>query len=258
MAFAARILIADDEEGVLKSTARVLREAGYVCECAKDSESAVELISEQEFNLLIADIQMPGNPELQLVKKVAALSRGLPVILMTAYPTVESAVAAVELPVFAYVQKPFDLDQFLAKVRDAVKWNQAYEAIASAEKHLTESVSNTAKIQGMMAASKQGTMEARVQSFFAQTLGSIAAAMMDLNLLFQALQVDTKPAATCTILDCPHTKVIEKALEEAVAILRDTKDKFKSKELAALRRKLEKALEDQKARLRSAGGSSLV
>jgi DNA-binding response OmpR family regulator len=258
MAFTARILIADDDDKVLKSTAVLLREAGYICDSVQDGESAVALISEREFNLMVTDIRMPGNTELQLVKKATELEPGLPVILMTAYPTVESAIIAIELPVFAYVQKPFEGEEMLSKVRGAVKWNQAYKAIKSAEQHLAESVANTSQIQGMMAASKQGTLEARVQSFFSQTLGSMAAAMMDLNLLFQALQVDPRPEAACTILDCPHTKVIEDALADAVAILRDTKDKFRSKELAALRRKLENLLEDQRRNFRATEGSSLI
>ena len=83
MAGPGSILIADDEETFLRSTARLLHREGYDCDCALDADRAVEMLRTGRYDLLIADIKMPGNPNLKLVRDVQQLAAGMPVILVT-------------------------------------------------------------------------------------------------------------------------------------------------------------------------------
>jgi DNA-binding NarL/FixJ family response regulator len=111
------ILIADDEPTFLQATAELLRKHGYECTCASDGSTAAELVRETHFDLVIADIKMPGNTELELVRELSRLSESLPVILVTGYPSLDTAIGSVELPVVAYLVKPIDFSDLLEQVR---------------------------------------------------------------------------------------------------------------------------------------------
>ncbi|MFL5520546.1 MAG: response regulator, partial [Gemmatimonadales bacterium] len=98
-----RILFADDEATFLKATADLLRREGYEVDEVPDGACAMEKVAAGPYDLLITDLEMPGNSDLQLVRAIAEKSGGLPVIILTGYPSVRSAVASIELPVAAYL-----------------------------------------------------------------------------------------------------------------------------------------------------------
>ena len=116
----ARILIVDDEESFLYSTADVLRREGYDCVCASEGTTARNLLAAENVDLVIADIMMEGNAQLEFIKDLPRIADGVPVILVTGYPSLDTAIEAIPLPVVAYLIKPFELDELLDKVRTAV------------------------------------------------------------------------------------------------------------------------------------------
>ena len=118
---AARILLADDESLFRETLASFLRHIGYECICAPDSAAAMQLLAASDFDLLIADLEMPGNHDLALILRVSKVVAGLPVILLTAHPTMESAVQSVHLPVVEYVVKPPNLDDLRVLVRKSIE-----------------------------------------------------------------------------------------------------------------------------------------
>lgn len=100
---AGRILITDDEETFLHSTAALLQQEGYECTCAIDIKTALEHLNASHYDLFIADIKMPGNPDLEFIRTIPQVAEGLPVILVTGYPSLRSAIDSLELPVSAYL-----------------------------------------------------------------------------------------------------------------------------------------------------------
>ena len=129
MAEPGRILIADDEEFLLQVTADLLRQEGYDCATAQDANSAEELLSQERYDLLIADIRMPGNTELELIRNLPNIGVRLPVILMTGYPSLGSAIQSIQMPVVAYMIKPLDYDELLTHVRYAIDRSKVFHAI---------------------------------------------------------------------------------------------------------------------------------
>src|SRR6266851_3888267 len=121
MSKAARILLADDESLFRETLGSFLRQIGYECVCAPDSAAAMQSLAASDFDLLIADLEMPGNHDLALVRRVSKLAAGLPVILLTAHPTMESAVQSAQLPVVEYLVKPPNLDDLRVLVRKSIK-----------------------------------------------------------------------------------------------------------------------------------------
>jgi DNA-binding NarL/FixJ family response regulator len=115
-----RILIADDEESFLYSTADLLRREGYECDCSTDARAATEMLGKENYDLLIADIKMQGNSDLEFIKALPQIAEGMPVILVTGYPSLNSAIESIQLPVVAYLVKPFELNELLVRVKDVI------------------------------------------------------------------------------------------------------------------------------------------
>ncbi len=121
MAEPSRILIADDDESFLYSTADLLRREGYECTCALEARTAREMLGKTRYDLLIADIRMPGNSDLELIKELPQIAAGLPVILVTDNPPLNSAMQSIQPPVASYLVKPFELNDLLVRVKDAMR-----------------------------------------------------------------------------------------------------------------------------------------
>jgi DNA-binding NtrC family response regulator len=115
---AGRILIADDEATFRRATAQLLEREGYRCDEAADALTAVQHLTSATYDLLIADVRMPGNMRLELVEEMPMLAPGVPVILVTAYPSFTSGQRALDLPVVAYLVKPFEFAELLMRVRN--------------------------------------------------------------------------------------------------------------------------------------------
>lgn len=111
MAGFGSILIADDEDTFLQSTARLLRREGYDCDCAADANEAIEMLSVRRYDLLVSDIRMPGNPDMRLLREVQRNAEGMPVILVTGHPSVGTAIESIRLAVAAYLIKPIDFEE---------------------------------------------------------------------------------------------------------------------------------------------------
>jgi len=129
-----RLLLADDEETFRSSIAVLLRREGFLCDVASTADEAIDRLGEAQYDLLITDLRMPGNMDLELLKAAAAANAVLPVIVVTAYPSVPTAIEAVRCAVVDYLVKPFDFDQLLGSVRKALK--------ASRTAHMLESLRN--------------------------------------------------------------------------------------------------------------------
>ncbi len=112
--------LADDEESFLYSTADILRREGYDCSCAPEARIATEMLRKNSYGLLIADIKMQGNADLEFIKALPKIAEGMPVILVTGYPSLNSAIESIQLPVVAYLVKPFELNELLERVKNVI------------------------------------------------------------------------------------------------------------------------------------------
>jgi len=124
MASSGLVLIADDEERILKALARALREDGHEVVEAGGGRAAQRLLGERDFDVLVVDNVMPDLTGLDVIRELAASSQPgerPQVVLMTAHATVGNAIEAMKLGALDYLQKPFDVDELLVVVRRAVE-----------------------------------------------------------------------------------------------------------------------------------------
>ncbi len=231
-----RILIADDEATFLNSTAELLRREGYEVVTVEDAPSAVAAITKEAFDLLITDLEMPGNADLDLVQQVSHLSGGLPIIIITGFPSVRSAVACIELPVTAYLVKPVDFATLLARVSGAVARFRSYQVLQDAESRLRD-YRRTLEAQPKPPG---GDPKTGIDLFLAMTLRSVMGSLSDLEQLGQALAgKGGGQQHPCQLINCPRGAQLQEAIEETIGVLEETKGTFKSKALGDLRHRLE-------------------
>lgn len=228
------ILLVDDEPTFRESTARLLQRHGFECVCASDGDSALAALRERPFNLLITDIRMPGNWELRLVREARQLDRQMPVVLVTGYPSMDTAVQGIGLSVAAYLTKPVDFDELLHHVRLAVEYDRRRQSLASIRKRLQACVDDLAAAESLPPTRAPSDEE----WISLGTVRTLAACLSETLTLGAASGVKWS-SNLCELLDCPQQPVHRRAILETIDVLKQTKEIFKSKLLADLRTKLE-------------------
>jgi len=240
-----RILIADDEPTFLSSTAELLRGEGFTVDAVGNGEGALKAITTAPYDLMITDLEMPGNADLDLVRQVAHVSGGLPIIIITGFPSVRSAVASIELPVAAYLVKPVHFPELLQRVSSAVARFRSYQTMQRTEHRLRENREQAESRLALapvtpphaVASPDAGTP---VDLFLTLTLRNVMGSLTDLEQLGRALTGQPIPSAhPCQLMNCPRGTQLQAAIDETIVVLEETKGAFKSKTLGDLRQKLE-------------------
>ncbi len=116
-----RILIVDDEERMVGVVAAALTRAGYECEGCASGEAALAALEARGADAVVTDWKMPQMDGLELLRRLQARQPGLPVVLLTAYASVSSAVAAMREGAFDYITKPFDNDELRTVIGRALE-----------------------------------------------------------------------------------------------------------------------------------------
>ena len=234
-----RILLADDDETFRNSTADLLRREGFQVDVVPDGTDALERIRDSGYDLLISDLEMPGNQDLSLVRELARVAGGLPVIIITGYPTTSSAIQAIELPVCAYLLKPVDFPVLLGHTETAVARFKTWQAMRKAEQRVVHATDELRVLREARETAGVMGHSAGVDAFLSLTLRNVMGSLDDLERLGHALAGQAPAAQPCQLLDCPRGTQLHAAVLETIQVLEETKSAFKSKTLADLRHKLE-------------------
>ena len=120
----ARILIVDDQEMMRDSLAATLAREGHEIVAAHDGPIAITRLSATKFDLMITDLKMPKMTGIELLQEAKRLRPEMPVVLMTAFATVNTAVEAMKLGAYDYIQKPFDGDEIKLLVERTLEHNR--------------------------------------------------------------------------------------------------------------------------------------
>jgi DNA-binding NtrC family response regulator len=124
---AGTVLIIDDEAAIRESLQTLLELEGYEVECAADAEAGLARIAERAFDLILLDLALPDRNGLEVLSELRGQDLPVPVIMITAYGTVENAVKAMQAGAANFVQKPWDNEKLLADVRTVIGRSKAEE-----------------------------------------------------------------------------------------------------------------------------------
>ncbi len=134
----ATILLVDDEVNTLKVLSAILRKDGYEVATATTAEEATEKLTALDADTAIVDYKLPGMSGLDFIHWLKRSGRAVPVIMLTAYGTIEKAVEAMKQGAFMYVAKPVNPDQLLTVTREAVEKNRLFRENLSLKVQLKE------------------------------------------------------------------------------------------------------------------------
>ncbi len=115
------VLVVDDKELMRDSVCSTLRRAGFGVSSCCDGASALAEISRNRPDAVITDLKMPGLGGIELLEKIRQIDMDLPVVLMTAFGSVETAVQAIKLGAFDYITKPFEGDELVISIKRAIR-----------------------------------------------------------------------------------------------------------------------------------------
>lgn len=126
-----KILIVDDDEGLIHFLRRFFAKEGYDVRDCGNGQAALELIAEEPFDLILLDYKMPGLNGLDTLREVRRSQVKTPVIIMTAYGTTDTAIEAMKLGAYDYLPKPFDRQELQRIAADALEVNRTMKELVT-------------------------------------------------------------------------------------------------------------------------------
>lgn len=235
-----RVFLVDNDEKYLSSTADSLKRYGFSCDCVCNIVEAERKLREQcEYDVMICDIWMPGNYNLEFIREALGLRPALPIVLMTGYPTLDTAVLAVELPVVGYLIKPVELGKLISRLNRSVDVSRRQRSLLQSLSELQPRLEAVLwRVEGMNGTSDAGSLVGLRHE--------LAGIWMDIRDLLDNMQrIADTPSVDPPCQVCAHRQpgLLLSHIARAVNVLEQTKRAFKSKQLGELRKSLQNVLE---------------
>ena len=245
-----KVLLVDDEEAFCVTTAGLLTREGYQCDTLNSPKEALGVLP-GSYDVLITDINMPGNAKLEFLGEVRQRAPELPIIVVTGYPSVSTAVEAIHLSAVDYLLKPLKVPELVKSVGTAVQRGRLMRAVRQTRTTTDEwgeVMGQLEKAVSWTGASQDQArdMEWTMDRFLEQSMTHLAKLSGGIQQTLALMQKDKPPSNVnvCDLLSCPRMARYQEALRETVAVLEKTKRAFKSKDLGELRQKIEVLLEE--------------
>ena len=144
------VLLVDDQRALRRSLALMLDAKGFRTEQAASGEEALAKTGTQPFDVIVTDMRMDGMSGIDLLRALRARGSNTPVVLITAYGSIESAVEAMRLGAFDYITKPFDEAEMVEKIRAANALQRATSAPAADAAAADDIVANSAAMRALL------------------------------------------------------------------------------------------------------------
>jgi len=145
----AGIFVVDDDDCILSAACAILEQKKYNCTCFPSGESCLQQLREQKCDLLITDVKMPGMSGIELLKEALQIAPWLPVVVMSSYGDIPMSVEALKAGAFYFIEKPFEIDEFLDVVGLALKHIQLEGPLVGKSLTKTETIVLRLLMQGM-------------------------------------------------------------------------------------------------------------
>ncbi len=132
----SHILVVDDEESMRQFLEIALSKAGHRITVAESGRRAIDLVEKQAFDLVISDIKMPDMSGVEVLRHVTDTDPRIPVVMITAYASAETAVEALRLGAYDYLTKPFNLEELKVNIENALEKRRLTEEVRHLRREL--------------------------------------------------------------------------------------------------------------------------
>lgn len=136
-------MVVDDDEGIRKTLLRILEKEGYAVESVDNGKQAIEASKKWSFNIALIDIKLPDMEGIKLLEKLKDAEPKMVKIIITGYPSLKSAIEAVNRGADGYVLKPFDVSKLLAMIDKQLKKQR--ESLKLCERKVTDYIETRVK-----------------------------------------------------------------------------------------------------------------
>jgi CheY-like chemotaxis protein len=243
------VLLVDDEEVFRLSTVALLQREGYRCDSAQDSEAASRLLS-NTYDVMISDIRMSGNMQMEFLREVRQRYPDLPILVVTGYPSLETALVSLRLSFVEYLLKPIDWPQMRHAIVQAVERGRRLRALRKGSDEAVGPNNKPIPMERALAAPDTATSEEGLnwplKQYLAQCVEQMNVLSTNIQQTLAGIRMETSPAPSdvCEFMQCPRQGAYKQAVFDTIEVLERTKHAFKSKDLGELRRRLEALLKE--------------
>ena len=227
-----KILIADDDTAFRNSLAALLERHDFECLGMPDATAALAALESTRFDALIADIHMPGNSGLEFIEAVPQIAAGLPIVLLTGRPSVETAARAVGLRVAAYLTKPPQIAELITLLQASIADYRCLRCVDESRGRLRDW---EAKLECLARALRNPKPAAATPSAGDYLLNNLQHVLHELAALEQSIAIWNRGSERRADL---HRLDLIAAVRHTVEVLEQTKQNFKCQRLGDLRRQL--------------------
>ncbi len=193
----SKILFADDDQPFREAAIELLESRGHFCRPAEDAATAIQALRGESWDLLIADICMPGNDHLELLSDPALREAPLPVILVTGFPSLETAVESIRLPVLAYLVKPIPGARLIEEVDRAVQYRRVVQALRRLRSRMAETERDLADLDDVLRSQLLSRGGEQIQALLDLSSRDVVLTMAELTHFAEVI-CSTPVAATST------------------------------------------------------------
>lgn len=229
------LLFADDDDAFRLATSEILRRRGYRVLEARDSQEALFILQKGAVDLVIADVHMPGNTTLHFVRELEESRPGVPIIVVTGRPSVETAAQSVRLRVLAYLPKPLDYSELFDVIGEAMKLRGVWNALNQSRSSLSQWMGDLDLLGALVKDSGAVPPAVAWQHFLELSTGHALQALGEIRGVVE----NRPPGVALPKSEEADTETLLTALKDTILVLEQTKRAFKSNQLGSLRARLE-------------------
>ncbi|MDR4495476.1 MAG: response regulator [Nitrospirales bacterium] len=245
------ILLADDEETFLEATSDLFQEEGFDCHTVRNAEELGRVLhGTWDIDVLITDLNMPGNRVMELVGEVRSQTQHLPVIIVTGYPSLPTAVESVRLHVLEYFIKPVEFSTLLSTVKRGIRHKEVLRTVQRAQKEVASRAERLAALEEALQSYGTSVSDPMVEKSLL-TDPEIHELQIQVESLSQALEQGKEGRGLPSSLSASDYFRLRESVYDTIQILQKTKSAFRSKDLAFLRKRLENVLRETAEPLKS-------
>ncbi|KPU45721.1 response regulator MprA [Oxobacter pfennigii] len=121
---AKKVLVIDDVKNIRTMVAKALTLSGYAVDTAENGYEGLNFLKDNDYDVVLLDIRMPGFSGTEVLKSIREIKKDVPVIIMTAYPTIKNAVDCIKMGAVEYLRKPFTPDKIKSTIEQVINGNK--------------------------------------------------------------------------------------------------------------------------------------
>lgn len=236
MCNSGNILIASADFDFVKRTLQLLYKQEYECEVVYEYKSALTKLSNNAYDLIITDFDLPGSKEYELAYQVRDNFDYLPIIAVTDSHKNSNTIEISELPIVAFITKVYIDDQLIRIIDHSMYFVKQQKIVKENIKNLHNWSDELERVLKFNCNKLNVSMT--YKNYTAISMNNIIRCLNSIHKMMEISDSGNSQIQVCDMVDCPKLNALTQALLDAVNIIDKTRSSFKSKELASLKKRL--------------------